>query len=106
MGGTAMTASLGSAPDTLRGLNRHKIITALRALDSASRADLSRVTGLSRGTVTSIVAELQREGLLRAEGRRAAPTPGPGRPSALITLARPAGLGIAVDVGHRHVRVV
>ena len=93
-------------PDTLRELNRRRVIAALRELDAASRADLSRVTGLSRGTVASIVADLQREGVLRAGGARDMPMSGPGRPPALLTLAPPAGLAVAVDLGHRHVRVV
>jgi predicted NBD/HSP70 family sugar kinase len=101
-----MSGPLDSRPDTLREFNRHKVIAALRRLDAASRADLSRVTGLSRGTVASIVADLQREGVLRAGGRRDVPTSGPGRPPALLALAPPAGLAVGVDVGHSHVRVV
>ncbi len=101
-----MSGPLDGRPDTLREYNRHKVIAALRRLDAASRADLSRVTGLSRGTVASIVADLQREGVLRAGSRRDAPTSGPGRPPALLTLAPPAGLAVAVDIGHSHVRVV
>src|SRR5690349_20878617 len=105
-GETVMTGSLEYRSDTLRELNRRKVIAALRELDGASRADLSRVTGLSRGTVASIVSDLQREGVLRSGTRPDFPTTGPGRPAALLTLAPPAGLAIAVDVGHRHVRVV
>src|SRR6266566_839680 len=93
-------------PDTLRELNRRRVIAALRELDAASRADLSRVTGLSRGTVASIVADLQREGVLRAGGARDVPMSGPGRPPAVLSLAPPSGLAVAVDIGHRHVRVV
>src|SRR4051794_12005880 len=101
-----MSGSFDGHPDTLRELNRRKVISALREMDAASRADLSRATGLSRGTVASIVADLQREGILRAGGGHDVSTSGPGRPPALLSLAPPAGLAVAVDVGHGHVRVV
>lgn len=101
-----MSSTLEGRPDTLREFNRHKVIAAVRELDAASRADLSRATGLSRGTIASIVADLQREGILRSGERRDAPPIARGRPAALLTLAPPAGLAFSVDMGHSHVRVV
>lgn len=71
----------------------------------ASRADLEQATGLSRGTVASIVADLRREGILQPVGGPDDRRRVQGRPPSLLRLAAPAGLALAVDVGHRHVRV-
>jgi hypothetical protein len=84
----------------LRRLNRQRILAAVRELDAASRADLERVTGLSRGTVASIVSDLRREGTLRLTYGSGARVGAQGRPPTLLTLAAPAGLAVAVDIGH------
>jgi predicted NBD/HSP70 family sugar kinase len=101
-----MSAVLGTAPSVLRELNRQRVAAAVRELDTASRAELERVTGLSRGTVASIVAELQRDGILRPAGESNGRRRVQGRPPTRLTLGTPAGLAVAVDVGHAHVRVV
>jgi DNA-binding IclR family transcriptional regulator len=49
----------GSAP-SLRASNRLRVVQALQLLGVTSRADLARHTGLSRSTVSTIVAGLQR----------------------------------------------
>lgn len=89
---------------TIREVNRQRIIAALRDLGGASRADLERVTGLSRGTVASIVAELLEEDALRA--RDEGPRNAKGRPPEIFGLASRSGLALVVDIGRRHVRVV
>lgn len=93
------------AADTLRDLNRHRIVAALGDLGTASRADLARATGLSRGTVAGIVAELQGEGLVLSADPRDLASAGPGRPPTMLRLAPPVGSALAVDIGHSHVRV-
>jgi DNA-binding IclR family transcriptional regulator len=64
--GNDAPGSLGS----LRRGNRLRIVDVLRRSGSASRVDLVRDTGLSRTTVSKLVAELQAEGLVveRAAG--------------------------------------
>jgi len=56
---------------SLRELNRERVVQTLRDVGVASRADISRATGLSRTTVSSLVADLKDEGLIveRAGGR-------------------------------------
>ena len=49
---------------SLRESNREKVVKALQTLGVASRADIARWTGLSRSTVSSIVADLHDEGLV------------------------------------------
>jgi predicted NBD/HSP70 family sugar kinase len=85
----------------VRGLNRERIVAALRERGAVSRADLERATGLSRGTVASIVTELLRDGVLCQRGTDEHLK---GRPPALLRLAAATGLTLAVDIGHRHVR--
>jgi glucokinase-like ROK family protein len=83
------------------------VIDALRRRGSASRSDLARLTGLSRTTVTSLVADLHLRGLIveePGESRRSLAGSRGRRPSTL-RLAPSAGAAIGVDFGHRKVRV-
>src|SRR6201999_3460839 len=59
----AMKDSPGSL-GSLRQSNRLRILDVLRREGSASRVDLVRDPGLSRPTVSKLVAELQAEGLI------------------------------------------
>jgi len=92
---------------TIRDVNRQRVLAALRGLRTASRSNLEEATGLSRGTVASIVAELVDEEVLRhcGETEQQAQAHGKGRPPERFRLASRAALAVAVDVGRRHVRV-
>ena len=92
--------------ESLRERNRLRVVDALRQRGAISRSDIARQTGLSRSTVSSLVADLQAEGLVVE--REVATTPrGPegGRPPVLIALDQSAGALLGIDFGHRHVRV-
>src|SRR3954467_4272782 len=91
------TGSLAS----LRERNRRSLISSLSERGMASRADLARSTGLSRSTVSSLVAEMQATGLV--EERHASASGG--RPGVLLALSRGAGVVLAADFGHRRLRV-
>jgi predicted NBD/HSP70 family sugar kinase/biotin operon repressor len=95
--------SLGS----LRDRNRRQLVDALRQRGSASRADLARLTGLSRSTVSTLVADLQASGLVveRQEADRPPQQQQQGRPPTLLTLDRSAGLVLGIDFGHDQVHV-
>lgn len=95
------SAVLGS----LRELNRDRVVDALRTLGVASRAEIARRTGLSRSTVSSIVADLQRSGLVVDSNGEAQPGPRGGRPPSLIGLDRSAGAALGIDFGKRHLSV-
>ena len=90
---------------SLRSRNRSRVIDALRELGVASRAEIARHTGLSRSTVSSLVADLQDDGLIvdRDDAPGVASTGG--RPPALIALGRSAGLALGIDFGKRHLTV-
>jgi predicted NBD/HSP70 family sugar kinase len=100
-----MEDEAGSTP-SLRASNRLRVIQALQELGVTSRADLARHTGLSRSTVSTIVAGLQAENMVvdrDAEGRAAAG--GGGRPPTLIALDPAAGFAVGIDFGKRHLAV-
>ena len=91
---------------SLREGNRKRVIDALRVRGVASRADLARLTGLSRSTVSTIVGDLVESGL--AGEREAALDDGEvhtGRPPVMVSLNRSAGVALGIDFGHRHLRV-
>jgi predicted NBD/HSP70 family sugar kinase len=104
--GAAGGAGSGSLT-SLREGNRRRIIDALRERGIASRAELARITGLSRSTVSTIVADLLEAGFA-TERENGVPEPKEaqtGRPPVMISLDGSAGLVIGLDFGHRHLRV-
>jgi predicted NBD/HSP70 family sugar kinase len=93
--------------ESLRERNRLRVIDALRSRGTASRAEIARQTGLSRSTVSSLVADLQAAGLVverEADGVAPVGTRA-GRPPVLLALDASAGAVLGLDFGHDHVRV-
>lgn len=91
------------APSARRRDGRSRLLDELTSRGTASRAELARATGLAPSTVTSLVASLVAEGVVRAvDGPAAA---GVGRPGQLLTLGRGAGVVVGVDLGRRHLKV-
>jgi predicted NBD/HSP70 family sugar kinase/biotin operon repressor len=99
-----VTEPNGERSGVLRERNRVRVVDALRRRGLASRSELARMTGLSRTTVGSLVADLQARGLVveHANGDR---HPGRGRPPILIKLDRSAGVAVGIDFDHDRVRV-
>src|SRR3954447_24448755 len=89
---------------SLRELNRDRVVRTLRELGVASRAEIARRTGLSRSTVSSLVADLRQEGIIVERGDREAPAH-TGRPPVLIGLSPAAGVLVGIDFGKRHLAV-
>lgn len=93
-------------PDSLRALNRQRILGALREIGPATRADLSGHTKLSRTTVTSILHELGHEALITSRNSpHRGPGGGSGRPPTVFSIAALSGVVAALDLGHSHIRV-
>src|SRR6478609_3325232 len=67
---------------------------------ASSRADLTKITGLARSTVSSYVSQLVQRGILAELGSRAAS--GRGRPADALGLDPAAGVVLAIDLGARH----
>ena len=99
-----MASGTGSL-SSLRQLNRLRIVDFLRVNGTASRAELSRRTGLSRSTVSTLVTDLQRRGIVVEQPGQFAGEGQPGRPAALLQLDPSAGAAIGVDFDHDLVRV-
>jgi predicted NBD/HSP70 family sugar kinase len=69
-----------------------------------SRSDLARMTGLSRTTVGTLVADLQARGLV-SEHDDGGRQPGRGRPPVFLRLEPSAGVAVGIDFDHDRVRV-
>ncbi|WP_431775286.1 ROK family protein [Streptomyces cucumeris] len=90
---------------TVRDLRRGNRSTLLRTLyfqGPVSRQELGELTGLSAGSVSSVVAELFADGL--AEDAGSVGSDG-GRPRTLLRVAPGSGHLIGADIGETHVRV-
>lgn len=70
-------------PTLLRQMNVRRVLDALRRLGTVSRADLTRVTGISAPTMSKLVEELFESGVIEAEPEMRY---GTGRPSVLYRL--------------------
>ena len=91
---------------SLREGNRKRVIDALRERGLASRAELARITGLSRSTISTIVGDLVDAGLVgERDGQPADGETHAGRPPVMVALNSSAGLALGIDFGHRHLRV-
>ncbi|WP_431245404.1 ROK family transcriptional regulator [Leifsonia xyli] len=83
-------------PEHARGHNRSLVLQTLYRAGEQSRADLARQTGLTRVTVSDLVAELLAEGLVIELGQREASRPG--KPAVLLDINRTAHQIVGVDL--------
>ncbi len=97
-------ASAGGSLEGLRRLNRLRVIGVLRDETLVSRAEIARRTGLSRSTVSSLVAELQDEGLVVEHDGQGADRR-TGRPPILLAFDPSAGAALGIAFDHASLRV-
>jgi predicted NBD/HSP70 family sugar kinase len=98
-----MSPSRPSSMRLLREQNHLQVVEVMTTLGQASRAEIARRTGLSRTTVSTIVAELLEHGLVIEE---ATAVPGQiGRPPVLLTLEPRAAFPVGIDFDHDRVMV-
>ena len=90
---------------SLRDANRRLVIQALSGRGVASRAEIARITGLSRSTVSTIVSDLLERGLVGERDGQPEGSTQAGRPPVMVSLNSSAGLALGIDFGHRHLRV-
>jgi predicted NBD/HSP70 family sugar kinase len=88
-------------PPLIRAMNEQLLISHIRQLGSSSRADLARLSGLSKPTVSLALANVERSGLVRTAGQR---TGGPGRAAVLYEIRPDAGYVLGLDIGHEYLR--
>jgi predicted NBD/HSP70 family sugar kinase len=85
----------------IRAMNEQLVLGHLRRSGELSRAELTRLTGLSKPTISLTVTNLERSGMVRASGVRTG-TPGP---AATLYQVRPeAGYVLGLDVGSEFLR--
>ena len=88
-------------PQLMRAMNEQLLLNQIRQLGSCSRADLARLSGLSKPTVSLALANVERSGLVRIAGQR---TGVPGRSAVLYEITPEAGYVLALDIGHEYLR--
>jgi len=98
----AMAARLQPArPQLIRTMNEQLLLNQIRQLGLCSRADLARLSGLSKPTVSLALANVERSGLVRTAGQR---TGVPGRSAVLYEIRPDAGFVLGLDIGHEYLR--
>jgi predicted NBD/HSP70 family sugar kinase len=88
-------------PALIRALNEQLLLDHVRSTGPYSRADLARLSGLSKPTVSLALANLERAGLIRLAGQR---TGVPGRTALLYEVRPEAGFVLGLDIGLRYLR--
>ena len=89
----------------MRNRNRGRVLDVLRERGHVTQADLSRFTGLSRSTVSTLVGELRGAGHVSELEDSDAAAGHVGRPPVFLVLEPSAGCALGIDFGHTHVRV-
>ncbi|MFF4339633.1 ROK family transcriptional regulator [Kitasatospora sp. NPDC001540] len=97
-----MTAPVTPAPSARRLRTRATLLAVLGEHGTLSRAEISRLTGLSRSAVSSAVTDLLDEGLVSETTAPVPATAGRGRRAAAVALRRAHALVLAFDFGHTH----
>ncbi|HEU4808463.1 MAG TPA: ROK family transcriptional regulator [Homoserinimonas sp.] len=94
--GRVLRPSAKILPEHARGHNRSLVLQTLYRSGEQSRADIARGTGLTRVTISDLVAELMSEGLVIETGQSA--NIRPGKPSTLLAMNRSAYQIIGIDL--------
>jgi predicted NBD/HSP70 family sugar kinase len=97
----APSGLIAARPALIRALNEQLLLDHIRTSGPYSRADLARVSGLSKPTVSLALANLERAGLIRLAGQR---TGLPGRTALLYEVRPEAGFVLGLDIGLRYLR--
>jgi predicted NBD/HSP70 family sugar kinase len=88
-------------PQLLRALNEQLLLQHIRQYGPCSRAELARLSGLSKPTVSLALANVERSGLVREAGQR---TGVPGRSAVLYEIRPDAGYVLGLDIGRQFLR--
>jgi predicted NBD/HSP70 family sugar kinase len=86
----------------LRSNNERLLLGRLRSDGPTSRAELARITGLSKPTVSTALGRLERAGLVREVGKVA--SVGRGRSPVLYEADPTAGYALGIDIGRSWLR--
>ncbi len=90
-------------PGLMRRLNKALVLNVLRNEGPFSRADLSRLTHLSRSTISAIAQELLDEQMITDMGEGSSSG---GRPPVLLSFNRDAALVAGIELGASHITLL
>jgi predicted NBD/HSP70 family sugar kinase len=90
----------GSNSTAVRHFNERRLLTVLRRLGEASKADLARHLNLTQNTVGQIVQVLEQQGLVASGGRRMGQR---GQPATLLRLDPDGAYSLGVKLGRRSI---
>ena len=96
-------ARKGTNASGMRRYNERLILSAIRRLNGASKAELARVTGLSPQAVVRIIDELESDGLLFQAEKR---TGGMGQPATVYRINGARGYTVGVEIGRSAMTLV
>jgi len=99
--GSGQRNGQAARPQLIRALNEQLLLGHIRQLGPCSRAELARLSGLSKPTVSLALANVERSGLVRIAGQR---TGVPGRSARLYEVTPDAGFVLGLDIGHHYLR--
>jgi predicted NBD/HSP70 family sugar kinase len=94
-------AMSAARPQLIRALNEQLLLGHIRDHGPCSRADLARLSGLSKPTVSLALATVEQAGLIREAGQRIGR---PGRSALLYEIRPEAGFVLGLDVGAQYIR--
>ncbi|MEO6116633.1 MAG: ROK family transcriptional regulator [Pseudolysinimonas sp.] len=94
--GRLLRPSAKSLPEHARGHNRALVLQTLYRSGTLSRADLARSTGLTRVTISDLVADLMGENLIVEVGQRDESRPG--KPATMLDINRGGFQIIGIDL--------
>ncbi|MGI8904404.1 MAG: ROK family protein [Solirubrobacteraceae bacterium] len=101
-----MARTKAGSLSSLRELNRLKVLEVVRERGTVSRAEIASSTALARSTVSTLVGDLRRAGLVvEREDVRAEGPASSGRPPLMLSLDPDAGAVIGIHFDHDFVRV-
>ena len=100
-GSTRLNGGQAARPRLIRALNEQLLLSHIRQLGPCSRAELARLSGLSKPTVSLALVNVERSGLVRIAGQR---TGVPGRSARLYEVRPEAGFVLGLDIGLRYLR--
>ena len=96
----------GPSPLSARQLNRLRVIETIYRHPATSRAEITRHTGLARQTVSTVIDELLRAGIVEEHVAPDDARPrNTGRPPILLSLVAGGAFAVGLDFGHQHIRV-
>lgn len=90
-------------PELIKSMNRQRVLQAIRVAGPLSRADLAERTGLTRPTISTLVAELLEDRWVREIGPGASSG---GRRPIMLEFNPAAYLAVGAEISAGHVRAV